>query len=112
MDRPSPGRGRPGLRAQPHVGCLEVNAPAIHEHYHGQWHRFENEPDNVTFWRADLPLAIQGKTIGRLAVSGINDVEPLVNKIVAIMALMEQFQAAFADGSAFLPKIQCVQTRL
>lgn len=73
---------------------VEVNAPAIQEHYVGHRHWSEEEPDGATFWRADLPVTIDNRMVGRLIVSGLNDAEPLVEKISTIVKLIEEFQTA------------------
>jgi UDP-GlcNAc:undecaprenyl-phosphate GlcNAc-1-phosphate transferase len=88
---------------------LDVSAPAFHEEYHAQWDRFEEELDGATLWRAEIPLSLQGRGIGRLMVTGYQDSEPLWAKIAAVTAVMEQFenavppQPAVRNGSAPLP---------
>ena len=72
---------------------LSVNAPALHESYHAEWDRFdEDEAETVCLWRADIPLAIQGQSGGRLEVTGYRDAEPIWKKIAAITQLIEEFE--------------------
>jgi UDP-GlcNAc:undecaprenyl-phosphate GlcNAc-1-phosphate transferase len=79
---------------------LEVNAPALHESYHGQWQRFEEELEGTTLWRADMPLALQGRMVGRLVVSGYHDAEPMVAKVATVAKLMEEFGESLAADEA------------
>lgn len=52
--------------------CLDVNAPALHEGYHARWDRFGSvgSREEATDWRADLPLVVDGRLIGRLTAVG------------------------------------------
>jgi UDP-GlcNAc:undecaprenyl-phosphate GlcNAc-1-phosphate transferase len=75
---------------------LDVNAPAIHEGYHAAWDRFDEELENTCLWRAEIPLAVQGQTGGRLEVSGYQDDEPIWKKIAMIVHLLEKFEDTLA----------------
>jgi UDP-GlcNAc:undecaprenyl-phosphate GlcNAc-1-phosphate transferase len=72
---------------------LEISAPALHEEYHSEWNRFDEEPDETTVWRAELPLTIGERHVGRLLVVGYKDADPLAEKISALSRLMEEFEA-------------------
>jgi UDP-GlcNAc:undecaprenyl-phosphate GlcNAc-1-phosphate transferase len=79
------------------AASLKVSAPALHEEYHGQWQRFEEELDGATLWHIEIPLAVQGRTVGRLQVSGFQDPEPLVGKVAVITQVMEHFAAGLGS---------------
>jgi UDP-GlcNAc:undecaprenyl-phosphate GlcNAc-1-phosphate transferase len=63
--------------------CLNVNAPALHEGYHARWDRFNSSISNEEAhdWRADLPISLGGKVIGRLIAVGLYDDEPIWIKL-------------------------------
>ncbi len=63
--------------------CLDVNAPAMHEGYHARWDRFGStgSHEEKTDWRADLPITLGGKVIGRLTAIGLLDSEPIWVKL-------------------------------
>jgi UDP-GlcNAc:undecaprenyl-phosphate GlcNAc-1-phosphate transferase len=91
---------------------LNVNAPAIHESYHGEWDRFDDEDgETACLWRAEIPLAIQGQGGGRLEVTGYRDAEPIWKKVAAVTGLIEEFESgAFAraetNGAAVTKVVQ------
>lgn len=73
---------------------LDVNAPAMNEGYHATWERphFEGEDGNV--WSADVPLVVEGRIIGRVAVKGTHDGLPIGPKMGVVARLVEDFEAA------------------
>ncbi len=70
---------------------LEVSAPALHEEYHAHWQQTHDEADEI-LWRAEVPLTIAGRTVGRLGVSGLPDAEPVSAKVAVIGRLVEEYQ--------------------
>jgi UDP-GlcNAc:undecaprenyl-phosphate GlcNAc-1-phosphate transferase len=82
---------------------LDVTDPARHEEYHAEWDHQGGEVDSLRLWRAQLPLVIQGRTVGRLQVEGFQDGGGVVEKFAWVTKLMEQFEAAVAAEEDFLP---------
>jgi UDP-GlcNAc:undecaprenyl-phosphate GlcNAc-1-phosphate transferase len=82
---------------------LEVNAPALHEEYHGQWDRFEKPNEDISLWRVEIPLFIRGQTVGRVQVAGYPDFEPIWEKIAAIMNVIQDFEASVTASSEKVP---------
>jgi UDP-GlcNAc:undecaprenyl-phosphate GlcNAc-1-phosphate transferase len=80
--------------------CLDVSAPALHEHYHARWQHWEEKDDEV-LWRAEVPLTIAGRSVGRLLVSGLPNAEPLWSKVAALCQLVEQFQSGVSLADQF-----------
>jgi UDP-GlcNAc:undecaprenyl-phosphate GlcNAc-1-phosphate transferase len=55
-----------------HSVRLDVNAPALHEGFHGRWDRSRKGPDELTAWQVELPLhGGSGQVIGRLTAAGV-----------------------------------------
>ncbi len=79
---------------------LDVSVPQLHEEYHAQWDRFEEEVEDV-LWRVEIPLEMGGRIIGHLLVSGYPDSEPLWGKVAALAAIIDDFTKA---SEAFVPK--------
>jgi UDP-GlcNAc:undecaprenyl-phosphate GlcNAc-1-phosphate transferase len=82
---------------------LDVNAPSLHEEYHAEWERLGLQADSLQLWRAEIPLVVQGRAVGRLRVAGPHEAVGFVEKIARITQIMEEFQAGFADGTALRP---------
>jgi UDP-GlcNAc:undecaprenyl-phosphate GlcNAc-1-phosphate transferase len=75
---------------------VNVNAPFIHEGYHGQWDRLDAERgDGARVWRADMPLSIAGRPGGHLHVVGYGDGEPIWKKIALLADVLEELEARF-----------------
>jgi hypothetical protein len=45
-------------------------------------------------WRAEVPLVAHGRTLGRLEIHGVQDHEPVWQKIAMLARLVEDFEAA------------------
>jgi UDP-GlcNAc:undecaprenyl-phosphate GlcNAc-1-phosphate transferase len=75
---------------------LDVSAPALDEEYHAQWDRFEKELEEVQ-WRAELPVMVGGRVVGRLLVTGYPDAEPMWSKVAALDRSIEKFEFASAS---------------
>jgi UDP-GlcNAc:undecaprenyl-phosphate/decaprenyl-phosphate GlcNAc-1-phosphate transferase len=85
---------------------LNMNLPWLHESYHATWHREHSEagPD---LWHADLPLQMQGKTVGHLRVSGSTRTGPAsdwVTKFAELVSSVEGQLDALADDPATNPQ--------
>jgi UDP-GlcNAc:undecaprenyl-phosphate GlcNAc-1-phosphate transferase len=86
--------------------CLDVNAPSINEGYHARWRRRGEADEAGGGWRAEVPLAVDGKAIGRLEVSGLRDGNPVGRKIAALAELMPDLEltaARLADSARPAP---------
>jgi UDP-GlcNAc:undecaprenyl-phosphate GlcNAc-1-phosphate transferase len=70
---------------------LNVSAPALHEEYTSQWHRFDEDLD-CPCWRVDLPLSLDGRFVGHLDVSGYLDADPVWAKVAELTRLVEGFR--------------------
>jgi UDP-GlcNAc:undecaprenyl-phosphate GlcNAc-1-phosphate transferase len=49
---------------------LDVNAPAWHEGYHGQWERRNTTFEEKELWQLSLPLRIQSNVVGKMDLQG------------------------------------------
>jgi UDP-GlcNAc:undecaprenyl-phosphate GlcNAc-1-phosphate transferase len=72
--------------------CLDVNAPALHEGYHGRWDSAIEEAEEQIVWRADIPLTAGQHVIGRLEVVGYQDAEPVWMKIQTLSQMVQTFE--------------------
>jgi UDP-GlcNAc:undecaprenyl-phosphate/decaprenyl-phosphate GlcNAc-1-phosphate transferase len=80
---------------------LDLNAPAIHEGYHGRWECRGSEAEDSTLWFLEIPLLAGGQTVGRVEVAGHRDDEPEWAKIARLSPLITQVEAtisALADS--------------
>ena len=56
---------------------FNVNAPALQEGYHARWDSPGRRDRGASrLWRAEMPLAVGGQTVGRLEITGRRDDEP------------------------------------
>jgi UDP-GlcNAc:undecaprenyl-phosphate GlcNAc-1-phosphate transferase len=72
---------------------IDISVPALHEEYHSQWQRFDDQLDEV-LWRAELPLNVGARNVGRVFVSGYVDLEPLWTKVAELTRIIESFGRA------------------
>jgi UDP-GlcNAc:undecaprenyl-phosphate GlcNAc-1-phosphate transferase len=72
---------------------LDVNAPAINEGYHARWDRDHKESEEAVLWKADLPLAVRGRSIGQMEVVGERDDKPVWRKLEALARLVQECEA-------------------
>jgi UDP-GlcNAc:undecaprenyl-phosphate GlcNAc-1-phosphate transferase len=73
---------------------LDVNAPAMNEGYHVFWDcgpQADDDEDDQC-WHAQLPLAVQGRTIGALQISGRRDGASLGDTIAALAHMIHDFE--------------------
>jgi UDP-GlcNAc:undecaprenyl-phosphate GlcNAc-1-phosphate transferase len=76
--------------------CLDVNAPLLHEGYHARWQRLDGDGGALEPWRVEIPLALDGQSVGRLAIEGDRSPElALSEQIAAASALAEKVESAF-----------------
>jgi UDP-GlcNAc:undecaprenyl-phosphate GlcNAc-1-phosphate transferase len=75
---------------------LDVNAPAIQEGYHAVWSRGEADAGEAgrALWRAEIPLAACGQTVGRVEVAGLRDGECVSSKIAELARLVADIEEA------------------
>jgi UDP-GlcNAc:undecaprenyl-phosphate GlcNAc-1-phosphate transferase len=74
---------------------LDINAPAINEGYHARWtggSADEDYEDSASLWRAEIPLVTRGRTVGRVAVAGRRDEQPIWEKIATLARLVQDFE--------------------
>jgi UDP-GlcNAc:undecaprenyl-phosphate GlcNAc-1-phosphate transferase len=74
---------------------LDINAPALHESYHGRWVNpcdEEYTEAGDTSWNVAIPLLWRGQTVGRLEVSGGRDDQPVWQKIATLTKLVDELE--------------------
>jgi UDP-GlcNAc:undecaprenyl-phosphate GlcNAc-1-phosphate transferase len=76
---------------------LDVNAPAINEGYHASWARGGEITEAGSLWRAEMPLTVLGKTIGRMVVAGLPDESPIKDKLAILAILVHECESAAFD---------------
>jgi UDP-GlcNAc:undecaprenyl-phosphate GlcNAc-1-phosphate transferase len=76
---------------------LNVNVPALHEGYHAYWSAPHQESEESSLWRAEIPLEVTGRGLGRLEVVGERDHEPVWQKIMTVMQVVARFEAAAGE---------------
>jgi UDP-GlcNAc:undecaprenyl-phosphate GlcNAc-1-phosphate transferase len=78
---------------------LDVNAPAIQEGYHAVWSRdgVRGDDDGQGLWRAEIPLAACGQTVGRVEVAGRRDGACVSAKIAELARLVAEIEEAVAS---------------
>jgi UDP-GlcNAc:undecaprenyl-phosphate GlcNAc-1-phosphate transferase len=79
---------------------LDINAPALNEGYHARWADGtpgEDFEDAAALWSAEIPLVARGRTVGRVAVSGRRDEQPIWEKIAILARLVQDFEATVSQ---------------
>jgi UDP-GlcNAc:undecaprenyl-phosphate GlcNAc-1-phosphate transferase len=79
---------------------LDINAPAIGESYHAQWTGSlvgEDYEDPVAQWSAEIPLITRGRVVGRVAVAGHRDDQPIWEKIATLARLVQDFETTVSQ---------------
>jgi hypothetical protein len=72
---------------------LDVNAPALGEGYHARWERGnEVNEDEEGLWRAQIPLILKGRFIGKLEIGGRRNGESLGDKIAVLEKMIQEFE--------------------
>jgi UDP-GlcNAc:undecaprenyl-phosphate GlcNAc-1-phosphate transferase len=81
---------------------LDVNAPALQEGFHARWYAPESGPsaEEPDVWSAEVPLAVNGRSVGRITLSGPRDGEQVWRKVAAFAEVAEQIEAIL-DARAF-----------
>jgi len=87
-----------------HSVCLDVNAPALHENYHAQWERANGRVPPLHLWKLEIPLFGNGDVIGRLAVSGVRDDEPIADKLMTLAKIVETAEVGAAEATGTPPR--------
>lgn len=80
--------------------CLDVNAPMLEEDYHARWDRGGPAFPESHVWRVEIPLFGRGQPIGRLAIVGGRDDEPLVEKLMTVAKIIEAAEVRAAKVTA------------
>jgi UDP-GlcNAc:undecaprenyl-phosphate GlcNAc-1-phosphate transferase len=74
---------------------LDVNLPALHENYHATWNQTSDSTSTVEdHWCAQIPLSVDGRVFGRIAVVGQRNARPIWEKIAALARVSEEFADA------------------
>jgi UDP-GlcNAc:undecaprenyl-phosphate GlcNAc-1-phosphate transferase len=78
---------------------LDVNAPAHHECYHARWSRPAHKVgEELNCWSAVMLLTAWGQTIGRVAVTGHPDQEPVWKKVAELTHMTEGIEAVLSGN--------------
>jgi UDP-GlcNAc:undecaprenyl-phosphate/decaprenyl-phosphate GlcNAc-1-phosphate transferase len=72
---------------------LDINAPFMHEGYYANWGITGETEEGKPLWHVEIPMAVQGRSLGRLVLSGQPDDQPVWVKIAALMRVIEAFNA-------------------
>src|SRR5438067_6631934 len=80
--------------------CLDVNAPAMHENYHARWDRAGAGFPETHLWRVEIPLFGHGQVIGRLAIEGGRDDEPIAEKLMTVAKIIETAEVRASEVTA------------
>jgi UDP-GlcNAc:undecaprenyl-phosphate GlcNAc-1-phosphate transferase len=81
---------------------LNVNAPALHEGYHAHWECSHEEGEDNRLWRMDLPLVVNGQTLGRLEITGLSD-DDVRKRMAGVMELVEDLEIAASELIGIVP---------
>jgi UDP-GlcNAc:undecaprenyl-phosphate GlcNAc-1-phosphate transferase len=79
---------------------LDINAPSINEGYHARWSDGaigEDMEESATLWKAEIPLMAHGRSVGRVAVAGHRDEQPIWEKIATLARLVQDFEATVSQ---------------
>jgi UDP-GlcNAc:undecaprenyl-phosphate GlcNAc-1-phosphate transferase len=88
---------------------LDVNAPGLGEGYHARWDRgHESAEVEGALWRALIPLAVKGCTIGELDITGRHDEERIENKIAGLARILREFELADPPVAGAIVRPSCV----
>lgn len=83
---------------------LDVNAPALHEGYHARWGLLNGSPNAADRWRAEIPLAMNGNSVGRLTLAGQSHGESVWEKVAALAPFAERAEQLLANLAAAPPQ--------
>jgi UDP-GlcNAc:undecaprenyl-phosphate GlcNAc-1-phosphate transferase len=83
--------------------CLDVNAPALHEDYHARWDRAGPSFPETHLWRVEIPLFGGGMPMGRLAIAGGRDDEPITDKLLTVAKIIETAEVRVAEMTGHTP---------
>lgn len=80
-----------------HSVRLDVNAPALHEGFHGRWDRAGRPTDDLADWLVELPLrGGNGQVIGRLTAGGVRGDEAMADQFAALARVVAEVEVAAA----------------
>jgi UDP-GlcNAc:undecaprenyl-phosphate GlcNAc-1-phosphate transferase len=83
--------------------CLDVNAPALQENYHARWDRAGPGFPETHLWRVEIPLFGHGQPIGRLAIAGGRDDEPITDKLLTVAKIIETAEVRASEITTQAP---------
>jgi UDP-GlcNAc:undecaprenyl-phosphate GlcNAc-1-phosphate transferase len=80
---------------------FNVNAPAIHEGWHGEWScAVALTGDESALWRAHVPILVAERVVGSLEIAGWQGPEPVWEKIKVLGVVLQKVEALILDLSA------------
>ena len=71
---------------------LNLFLPRLHEHFFATWKRKSDQPAECN-WAADFPLVIDGETVGRLEVNGVQKSESMTTLIGHYLDFLEPLES-------------------
>jgi UDP-GlcNAc:undecaprenyl-phosphate/decaprenyl-phosphate GlcNAc-1-phosphate transferase len=95
---------------------LDINAPALHEAYHGQWSQpaGDDADSNAKVWNASFPLVWRDQTVGRLQASGLRDQRAAWMKIARLVKMVDELEGTLrriAEGTV-IPGSEAIETAM
>jgi UDP-GlcNAc:undecaprenyl-phosphate GlcNAc-1-phosphate transferase len=72
---------------------LGLSLPWLHEDFHARWHR-RDVIDSDKVWQTSLPLAVNGRILGRLDVSGCLTARSVYHELNLLSDLLEGLEPA------------------
>ncbi|MFO0944592.1 MAG: MraY family glycosyltransferase [Planctomycetota bacterium] len=83
---------------------LDVNLPALHEGYHGAWHRTDKRIVQEECWMTVVPIVVNGRAIGRLEISGTRRPQASVyGRMGQLADLLESIESRILDMMKDMP---------
>jgi UDP-GlcNAc:undecaprenyl-phosphate GlcNAc-1-phosphate transferase len=78
---------------------LDVNAPALHEGYHGHWELRDRDIQDKEVWLFSLPLSIKTSVVGKMEIEGSihRPLDTVISQISAMIREVEKVLAEIAD---------------
>src|SRR5439155_27086153 len=73
----------------------------IHEGFNARWERpVSDKGEAPRFWRAEIPLALNRQTVGRLEVCGTRDDQSVCQQLIVLDKIVEALELAIAAAAA------------
>jgi len=79
--------------------CLDVNAPAWHESFHGRWDRADSRIALSTqhCWKLELPVPCRDKIIGKMILIGMPDALPISESLAIFWDLLREVEVLLPE---------------